>query len=309
MRRFWYISIRLTGFLVLATLFLVLHTPVSLAPTLPATTYDVENGIYAPLIDKLAKDGYAQEKVQSLFSPGNDVFFARLTKINLVHREHPAPYKSMYNSGAVNAIREYIEANNRIFTDVSDKYGIAAGFIGAILYVESRFGRSVGEHPVLYVLSSMTLAPEEWNIRHLIEELDKEFPNLTASERETKIEYLRRRASVKADWAYRELVELLEIRDAHNIAIQQLEGSWAGAFGIPQFMPSSFNAYAVDGNDDGKTDITEAHDAIASVANYLYRNGWRGRLTDYQKRKALWRYNHSDPYVDLIMKLATAAES
>lgn len=281
----------------------------SSAPTLPAKAYDMEAGLYAPLVQKLVNDGYPLEELQPLFSPGNDVFYERLTKINLVHREHPNPYKKMYNDRAITAISEYIDKHQQFFEKIRQEYGVDPGIIGAILYVESRFGRSSGDHPVLYVLSSMTLAPEEWSIQALIDDMDEEFPNLNPSERDDKIDYLRRRAAIKANWAYRELSQLLEIRRSHDIAIQQLQGSWAGAFGIPQFMPSSFKAYAVDGNADGDIDITESYDAIASVANYLYRNGWRGRLTSSKKRKAIWRYNHSQPYVDLIVNLADSVES
>jgi len=51
-------------------------------------------------------------------------------------------------------------------------------------------------------------------------------------------------------------------------------------------------------------DLYNTEDAIASVANYLYRNGWRGTITTQKKRDAIWRYNHSQYYVNLIMDLA-----
>ena len=82
----------------------------------------------------------------------------------------------------------------------------------------------------------------------------------------------------------------------------QVKGSWAGAFGIPQFIPTSVKAYGKDGDGDGIVDIESLDDAIASVANYLAIHGYSA--ADPQKsKKAVWHYNHSGEYVDCIIEL------
>lgn len=276
------------------------------APPVPDDLSKREEAIYTDLVSRLVEDGHDPDYLKYLYGSGNDVFYYRLTKINLIQRESKDIYRRMFNEEAKRDIRAFLVKHEQQFTKMEHKYGVDREAIASILYVETRFGRVPGNHPVVYVLSSMTLAPADWNIEQLVEELDDLFPELTESERAEKIQWLKRRAERKSSWAYRELNTLLKLDKSHNLNATDLKGSWAGAFGMPQFMPTSFEAYAVDGNGDDIIDITMADDAIASVANYLYRNGWRGTMTRQKKRKAIWRYNHSNHYVDLIEDLANA---
>lgn len=81
----------------------------------------------------------------------------------------------------------------------------------------------------------------------------------------------------RRDFFRGQLVAALEILASGDIAPDDLVGSWAGAFGHPQFMPSTFRTRAVDGDGDGRRDIVRSvPDALASAANYLQRAGWRG---------------------------------
>jgi len=78
----------------------------------------------------------------------------------------------------------------------------------------------------------------------------------------------------------KELDALLEIADKNLATPDQLRGSWAGAMGQPQFLPSSYLTYAIDGDGDGKANIwTSEPDTLASIANYLKANGWQPGLT------------------------------
>jgi membrane-bound lytic murein transglycosylase B len=73
-----------------------------------------------------------------------------------------------------------------------------------------------------------------------------------------------------------ELMAALRILDGGHISPERMRGSWAGAMGQPQFMPTSFEQMAVDADGDGRKDIWDSRaDALGSIANYLFRNGWR----------------------------------
>jgi membrane-bound lytic murein transglycosylase B len=73
-----------------------------------------------------------------------------------------------------------------------------------------------------------------------------------------------------------ELLAALKILDGGHVAPDRMRGSWAGAMGHPQFMPSNFERLAVDMDGDGRRDIWESRaDALGSIANYLARSGWR----------------------------------
>lgn len=80
----------------------------------------------------------------------------------------------------------------------------------------------------------------------------------------------------RADFFRSQLMDMMRIVDAGHNTVAGMRGSWAGAMGHMQFMPSTFMTYAVDGNDDGRIDIWNAlPDAFASAANYLSSIGWK----------------------------------
>ena len=85
--------------------------------------------------------------------------------------------------------------------------------------------------------------------------------------------------STRKDMFQRELISALHMIEGGDVTAQQMRGSWAGALGQPQFMPTSFLKYAVDFDGDGKRDIwNSVPDTLASIANYLVKSGWqRGR--------------------------------
>lgn len=80
----------------------------------------------------------------------------------------------------------------------------------------------------------------------------------------------------RSDFFRAELMNAFRILQEGHIAPKNMKGSWAGAMGQNQFMPSSFNNFSVDGNNDGKKDIwTSLPDVFASSSNYLKKNGWK----------------------------------
>ncbi|MCL9776197.1 lytic murein transglycosylase [Vibrio methylphosphonaticus] len=127
---------------------------------------------------------------------------------------------------------------------VADEYGVQSRFIVALWGVESNFGTFTGNYRVIDALS--TLAYEG-----------------------------RREAFFR-----KEALAALTILDQGHIAPDKMKGSWAGAMGQSQFMPSSFLNFAADGNGDGKKDIWNSEaDVFASTANYLAQSGWDDSYT------------------------------
>ena len=70
---------------------------------------------------------------------------------------------------------------------------------------------------------------------------------------------------------------------------------------MPQFLPSSYLRFAVDGNGDGRVSLYDPADAIASAANYLRAPRLAARLSYAEQRQVIWTYNHSDPYIDTVL--------
>jgi membrane-bound lytic murein transglycosylase B len=122
-----------------------------------------------------------------------------------------------------------------------EQYGVAPEIIVAIIGVETRYGRNAGNYPVLDALTTLTL----------------KYPP-------------------RADFFRKELEEFLLLARESGMDACRVKGSYAGAMGLPQFMPSSYRRLAVDFDDDGKRDLLDNPvDAIGSVAHYLRRHGWR----------------------------------
>jgi membrane-bound lytic murein transglycosylase B len=88
-----------------------------------------------------------------------------------------------------------------------------------------------------------------------------------------------------------------------------IPGSFYGAIGIAQFMPSQVLRHGVDGNGDGVVDLFVLEDALFSMGNYLMANGWRGSMRSQRKRRrAIYNYNHSRIYVNTVLAVADHLE-
>jgi membrane-bound lytic murein transglycosylase B len=121
-----------------------------------------------------------------------------------------------------------------------NQFGVPKEFIVALWGIETNYGSNTGGFMVVPALATLA-----WEGR-------------------------------RAEFFTKELMNALKIIDAGHISAANMKGSWAGAMGQNQFMPSSFNAYAIDGNGDGRRDIWNTKkDVFASTANYLKKNGWK----------------------------------
>jgi len=109
----------------------------------------------------------------------------------------------------------------------------------------------------------------------------------------------------RAKWAKKELIEFLIYCYNDNIPPHSIKGSYAGAFGYGQFIPSSFNTYAADGDGDGIRKPYEWSDVFASVGNYLAINGYPVNNPYDQKKvyQSVFDYNHADNYVKAVLEL------
>ena len=137
--------------------------------------------------------------------------------------------------------RKKLAENRELLEKVSGKFGVPPQFLVAFWGVETDFGRVTGGFKVIDALATLA--------------------------------YDGRRSA----FFRKELLLALQIVDEGHIKSDVMMGSWAGAMGQPQFMPSSFVGYAVDFDKDGRKDIwTTREDVFASAANYLSSYGWRG---------------------------------
>ncbi|MAZ03219.1 MAG: lytic transglycosylase [Sneathiella sp.] len=137
-----------------------------------------------------------------------------------------------------------LKENRTILEKVGQEFGVQPRFIVALWGVETRYGKYTGGFSVIDALTTLA--------------------------------YDNRRA----EYFRKELLLALKILDDNHIELADMKGSWAGAMGQSQFMPSSFVNFAIDYDEDGRRDIwTTKADVFASAANYLSRSGWKDDQT------------------------------
>lgn len=140
--------------------------------------------------------------------------------------------------------RQLLSENSVIFTKILKSYQVQPRFLLALWGIETNFGIHTGKVPVIDAL--VTLAYDG-----------------------RRSKYFRS-----------ELLAALKILDQGHINYERMKGSWAGAMGQVQFMPSSFLRYGVDGNGDGRIDLWNTReDYLSSAANYLAKSGWDKNYT------------------------------
>jgi len=147
--------------------------------------------------------------------------------------------KRRIDQRSVRTARERARQHASLLARVSRRYGVASSVIVAVWGLESNFGRFSGVRPTIAALATLA--------------------------------YDNRRAALFRE----ELLQALLIVERGDVSADQMKGSWAGAMGQPQFMPSSYLRFAQDFDGDGRTDIWRSQaDVFASIANFLKQQGW-----------------------------------
>jgi membrane-bound lytic murein transglycosylase B len=263
----------------------------------------IENSehFFEPVIKKLLQKNADTAFVYKLVNHKSVQFDEKFVKINVTGYLKKPDYSPHYNERAQNKSRKFLSDNLEILQSAEDKYGVPKEVITSVLWIETRHGGYLGYNHVVSVYLSTAMANEPEYIDMNKKNLKADF-NGTAeelAELENKIEA---RANKKSNWAIDQLIALEKMEKISPVDIFELEGSWAGAFGMSQFLPESYINWAVDGDGDGSVNLFELEDAIFSVANYLKTNGWGE--TEEEQRKAVFHYNNSSAYVDAVLKLA-----
>lgn len=199
-------------------------------------------------------------------------------------------------------IEEFINTFEDQLNVAEQTYGVNKEAIVAVLFVETKLGKVIGKYSVFNILSSLALADSPESLTKIENYIYENYHYLDYDQRQDLIAFYQERANRKAEWAKAECASLIRLHLESHIDILELPGSYAGAFGYPQFIPSSVLCYGVDGDNDGKVDLYNYTDAIMSVANFLSHKGWDEEKSNQQK--ALLRYNNSRSYVANVLKTA-----
>lgn len=288
--------------------------------TLPAYSYGYSaytlSGIYANSVSvqnfiqhMVQKYGFSETYLNGLFSQANRLY----SVINLENAQQyhpPGPRMAHPRSGSWSRYRNqfitdaHINDGVRFWYSNADAiqkasltYGVDPEYIVAIIGVETYFGRNIGKTCTFDALTTLAFDTQR-----------------------------------RSGFFTSELENFLLMTREESYEPRKPVGSWAGAMGLGQFMPSSFRRLAVDFNNDGHRDLWHQHDAIGSVAHYFSRSGWQlnrpvaiqtSRAYDpsiielstfrgneywqvYSNFKVIKRYNNSNKYAMAVHQLAQA---
>jgi len=140
--------------------------------------------------------------------------------------------------------RNLLSNNLKLLKKIEEKFNVPGNLIISLWGIETNFGEHSGTFSVISALTTLAFDGR------------------------------------RSIFFRKQLIDALKILNEGHVELSQMKGSWAGAMGQCQFMPSTFLQYAIDYNNDGKKDLWESkEDALASAANYLSKMGWNPKLT------------------------------
>ncbi len=203
-----------------------------------------EHPLTAPFIEEMSTEfGFVKETLQDIFAQAQrkqfilDAISRPAERVKLWKEYRPI----FITQARVDKGIEFWAKNQDALQRAEQEYGVPAEIIVAIIGVETIYGGNTGGHRVIDALSTLAF----------------DYPP-------------------RAPFFRQQLKEYLLLTREEQVNPLDLTGSYAGAMGLPQFMPGSFRAYAVDFDNDGHIDIWQnPTDAVGSVANYFIEHGWQ----------------------------------
>ncbi len=208
----------------------------------------------------------------------------------------PLVYESMLTEKQLAASRAYYLEHLPLLRRMEQEYGVPAALAVGIFTVETRLGEFLGGRKAVVTLASMALSKDFGVIRPHLAGLP-----MGPEERDWFADL----AAKRGDWAFNELVALLRYAQMNHHPPLAIPGSVYGAIGLGQFMPSNAVTYGVDGDGDGRVDLFNVQDMVASFGNFMRAMGWQSGMSDPEKqRQVLLRYNRSTRYVNTVLAVA-----
>lgn len=254
------------------------------------------NLYFKTLQKRLIKDGFDSRLITELYNHPKVYFEKRGIRLFLTHREAKLNYDQFVSSTMIKKARQYMKTHESVLFETEQRYGVDKEVITAIILVETQLGAILGGPVILNTLSTMAALADPVVRERFWEEL--------AHSKQIKRKSYEAWVKRKSNWAYKELKAFLEYTSRENMNPVDIIGSYAGAMGIAQFMPSNISAFGKDGNADGSINLFNHSDAIASVANYLKHYGWHPGIDGKKAYQVVLRYNYSSPYAKTVLKIS-----
>lgn len=252
--------------------------------------------VYQPLLSRLSHEGFDFNFLTKIFTDPRAEVIPERMKLSLVSRETPELYQQFLTPESLSQAKAFLQQNRKLLKKMENRFEVDMEVVVGILLIESRFGENIGKHRVIPTLSSIALLSSP-------EILQKNYQTLLETNPGLSYEEIEKLGKKRGEWAYQELKCFLRIIQEEKMDPLEVYGSHAGALGMAQFIPSSYLNYAIH-QKSLEHWLLGKEAAIFSIGNYLNSNGWKKNLSLEKKKRVLWTYNHSDPYVETVLQIA-----
>ena len=279
----------------LIILMCLLIFPLIAAVPVKATT-ETNDRYFESVQKRLIKDGFDSEKIKRLYHRPQVFFEAKGVTVFFTYSEAKMDYDQFANDWSIRKAKKFMQTHQEDLHRAENAYGVESRVITAILLVETGLGSSIGNWSTLNTLSTMAALMEP--------EVRNSFWEMIPNSKRIPRKKFEKKAHRKSRWAYKELKAFLTYAYQQGLDPAEVPGSIAGAIGYAQFMPSNILAYGKDGNNDGSVNLHNQADSMASIAYFLKRHGWRPGISRKKAEKVIYHYNHSEYYVNVILKIA-----
>ena len=272
--------------------------------------------VWLPLVYRLEDEGLSGPDVDAYFlALGSEItqepMGRKVREIYRVKFMRPPPdpaappqpparkkiYPGVVTEANARRCRDFLVANPQYFARAQRLHGIPPEILVSLLFVETRLGTAIGGgNNALHTLASMAVSKKPEQIPLWLAKLPEDYTQ--------RLDWIEDLMQKRSEWAYREVKALVAYARKYRLDPATIPGSYYGAIGHSQFMPTNIEPYGADGDGDGVIDLFNMSDAIASVANYLAKHGWKPGLSREAQHKVLRSYNHVDIYPNTILALA-----
>jgi membrane-bound lytic murein transglycosylase B len=233
-----------------------------------------ERAALIEMLSGLVKAGLDQGRLQTWFGDKRAALIPEVVE-RIKRPAEKMPYEKyraiFVKKDVLEGGKKFLEEKEKLLAEVEEKYQVDRQALCGLIATETRFGVHRGKYLTFNALATLAM------------------------------KYPRR-----SRWARGELKALLDVFKDDPLAVK---GSYAGAVGLVQFMPTSIRSFGVDWDQDGKINLDQWNDALASAANYLKKHGWKRGLPIRRgsaNYRALHRYNPAHNYVKVIAELSKA---
>lgn len=245
------------------------------------------------LVGFFVEQGFDEEFLVPIFFDKRLVKLPVVINKNVNNKENRRNYEDFYSAYSMKMAHRFIRKWKSVLNNASKQFEVDEEVLVAILLIETGLGNVLGQYPVISVFTSL-----------IVENHNKQLEYKNVKPIGSEEQYVIDRLLFKSEWAKVELAALLAIIEQSNHSPFRFKGSFAGAFGIPQFLPSSYLQWGYDSDKNGSVNLFLFPDAIYSTANYLRAHGWKKGLYLESNKDVIYKYNRSHIYVETVLNVA-----